>query len=235
MKVIESYTTRNPYYKANLSGADSRYTTFQRRGPLGLVLHSVGCAQPSGAVFVKLFNKESKDVAVHAFIDANDGTVYQTAPWNFRLPHVGGSANNTHCGIEMCESSQITYTGGDKFCVRDRAAALKHCETAYKAAVELFAHLCKVYALDPLKKGVIISHNEARLSGVGAGHTDPEHYWKGLGAAYTMDGFRRDVAAAMQGGTSVTPVERRTKSWTCRYGCSSAAWRARMSRRCRRR
>ena len=208
MRIIESYTTRNPYYKANLSGADSRYTTFQRRGPLGLVLHSVGCAQPSGAVFVKLFDKESKDVAVHAFIDANDGTVYQTAPWNFRLPHVGGSANNTHCGIEMCESSQITYTGGDKFRVRDRAAALKHCETAYKAAVELFAHLCSTYALDPLKKGVIISHNEARLSGVGAGHTDPEHYWKGLGTAYTMDGFRRDVAAAMQGGVTVTPVEK---------------------------
>lgn len=212
MTLIEDYITRNPYYKANLSPADSRYTTFQRRGPLGLVLHSVGCAQPSAAVFVRLYNKESQQVAVHAFIDANDGTVHQTAPWNFRLPHVGGSANNTHCGIEMCESSHITYTGGDRFRVRNRAAAVKHCETAYKAAVELFAHLCGVYALDPMKKGVIISHNEARLSGVGAGHTDPEHYWKGLGVAYTMDGFRRDVAAAMQGGASVTPVEKEEKT-----------------------
>lgn len=199
MKIIEAFTTLNPYYKNNVNKIDSRYTEFQNRGPIGLVLHSVGCPQPSGSVWAKKFNSASKDVAVHAFIDANTGDVYQTLPWNFRCAHVGGSANNTHCGVEMGESSKIAYTGGDKFTVKDTETALKQCETAYKSAVELFTYLCKEYNLDPMKKGVIISHNEARLSGVGAGHTDPEHYWKGLGVGYTMDGFRADVKKAMSG------------------------------------
>lgn len=222
-KIIESFTTANPYYGYNTRKVDSRYTTFQRRGPLGLVLHSVGCAQPSASVFVKLYNKASKDVAVHAFIDANTGEVRQTMPWNFRVAHVGGSANNTHCGIEMCESSHIKYTGGDKFIVRNKAAAVKHCETAYKAAVELFAYLCKQYHLDPMKQGVIISHNEARLSGVGAGHTDPEHYWRGLGVGYTMDGFRHDVKAAMETGKVNVTVEPEDPHPTLRSGSTGNA------------
>lgn len=199
MKLFEKFTTLNPYYTNNVRQVDSRYTEFQRRGPLGLVLHSVGCPQPSGTVWAKKYNDPAKTVAVHAFIDANTGDVYQTLPWNYRCAHVGGSANNTHCGIEMGESSAITYTHGDKFIVKDEEKALAHCKTAYAAAVELFAYLCRTYKLDPLKKGVIISHNEARLTGVGKDHTDPEHYWKGLGIGYTMAGFRKDVKAAMSG------------------------------------
>lgn len=199
MKLFERFTTLNPYYTNNVRQVDSRYTEFQRRGPLGLVLHSVGCPQPSGTVWAKKYNDPAKTVAVHAFIDANTGDVYQTLPWNYRCAHVGGSANNTHCGIEMGESSAITYTHGDKFIVKDKEKALAHCKTAYAAAVELFAYLCRTYKLDPLKKGVIISHNEARLTGVGKDHTDPEHYWTGLGIGYTMVGFRKDVKAAMSG------------------------------------
>ena len=112
MKLVESFITRNPCYSANMSNKDERYTTFQRRGPLGLVLHSVGCAQPSAETFVNRWNSASYDRAcVHAFIDANTGTVYQRMPWNFRAPHAGGSANNTHVGVEMCESSGIKYRG----------------------------------------------------------------------------------------------------------------------------
>ena len=33
--------------------------------------------------------------------------------------------------------------------------------------------------------------------GIGTDHADPEHLWRQLGTGYTMDGFRRDVAAAM--------------------------------------
>lgn len=207
MKLFEKFTTLNPYYTNNVRQVDSRYTEFQRRGPLGLVLHSVGCPQPSGTVWAKKYNDPAKTVAVHAFIDANTGDVYQTLPWNYRCAHVGGSANNTHCGIEMGESSAITYTHGDKFIVKDKEKALAHCKTAYAAAVELFSYLCRTYKLDPLKKGVIISHNEARLTGVGRDHTDPEHYWKGLGVGYTMDGFRQDVKAAMSNTTAPTIIK----------------------------
>lgn len=206
MKLIESFLEKNPCYGANMSNADYRYTTFQRRGPLGLVLHSVGCAQPSAGVFVKKWNSTSYDRAcVHAFIDANTGTVYQCMPWNFRAWHVGGSANNTHIGVEMCEPSAIKYTTGAKFTIKDKEKAFRQCETAYKAAVELFAMLCNKYKLDPLKDGVILSHNECGKRGIGSGHVDPEHLWSGLGIGYTMDGFRNDVKKAMR-GAGVTPT-----------------------------
>ena len=203
MKLVESFITRNPCYSANMSNADDRYTTFQRRGPLGLVLHSVGCAQPSAKSFADRWDNPSYKVAVHGFIDADTGVVYQTMPWNFRAWHAGGSANNTHVGVEMCESSGIKYRDvSDRFDVIDKEKALKHCKTAYIAAVELFAYLCNKYHLDPLKDGVIISHNEAGKRGVGSGHTDPEHYWTQLGAGYTMDGFRKDVKSAMTGAVT---------------------------------
>ena len=206
MKLVESFIIRNPCYSANMSNEDDRYTTFQRRGPLGLVLHSVGCAQPSAEVFVKKWNSTSYYRAcVHAFIDANTGTVYQCLPWNFRAWHVGGSANNTHIGVEMCEPSAIKYTTGAKFTIKDKEKAFRQCETAYKAAVELFAMICNKYKLDPLKDGVILSHNECGKRGIGSGHVDPEHLWSGLGIGYTMDGFRNDVKKAMR-GAGVTPT-----------------------------
>lgn len=202
MKLVESFLTRNPCYGANMSNADDRYTTFQRRGPQGLVLHSIGVAQPSASGFLTRWDSPSYDRAcVHAFIDANTGIIYQTLPWNFRAWHVGGSANNTHVGVEMCEPSAIKYTSGAKFTITDKDKAFKQCETAYKAAVELFAYLCNKYKLDPLKDGVILSHNECGKRGIGSGHVDPEHLWNGLGIGYTMAGFRKDVKAAMTGGT----------------------------------
>ncbi len=217
MKLIESFLEKNPCYGANMANADDRYTTFQRRGPIGLVLHSVGCAQPSAEVFAKKWNSTSYDRAcVHAFIDANTGTVYQCMPWNFRAWHVGGSANNTHVGVEMCEPSAIKYTTGAKFTITDKEKAFKQCENAYKAAVELFAMLCNKYKLDPLKDGVILSHNECGKRGIGSGHVDPEHLWSGLGIGYTMDGFRNDVKKAMSGAsviqTTTQPVTEKTVS-----------------------
>ena len=208
MQLIENFLTLNPCYHANMTNADDRYTTFQRRGPQGLVLHSVGCAQPSAQVFTKKWNSPSYDRAcVHAFIDANSGAVYQCLPWNFRAWHVGGSANNTHVGVEMCEPSAIKYTPGAKFTITDKDKAFKQCETAYKAAVELFAMLCKKYNLDPLKDGVILSHYECGKRGIGSGHVDPEHLWTGLGIGYTMAGFRQDVKRAMSGVTVVPTTQ----------------------------
>lgn len=156
------------------------------------MLHSVGCAQPSAKVFADKWNNESYDRAsVHAFVDANTGDIYQTLPWNFRAWHCGGTGNNTHVGIELCESSWIRYTKGAKFEIINRTKALADCTRSYHAAVELFAMLCLEYKLDPLKD--ICSHKEGGKKGIASGHVDPEHYWAGLGAPYTMDGFRNDV------------------------------------------
>lgn len=196
MKLIKYYSVNNACYKNNVNKADSRYTSFQKRGPEGLMLHSVGCSQPSAEVFAKQWNRSGIEVAVHAVLQA-DGTVYQCLPWNYRGWHCAGNANNTHVGVEMTEPSQIKYTGGSTFKVLDKAAAQAQARGTYQTAVQLFAQLCKQYGLNPLAHGVIISHHEGYLRGVASNHGDPEHLWKGLGLSYTMDGFRRDVKAAM--------------------------------------
>ena len=187
MKLIESIMTNNPCYKAG------KKTTV-----LGLMLHSVGCSQPKALAFINSWNKSSYDRAcVHAFIDGNDGTVYQTLPWNHRGWHGGGSSNNTHIGVEMCEPACIKYTGGSSFTCSNLEEAKAVAKRTYEAAVELFAMLCTEYSLDPTADGVIISHKEGHARGVASNHGDPEHLWTQLGMGYTMDGFRKDVKAAM--------------------------------------
>lgn len=216
MQLIEYYSVNNPCYKNNVNKADSRYTTFQNRGPQGLMLHSVGCSQPSAKVFADRWNRSGIEVAVHAVLQA-DGTVYQCLPWNYRGWHAGSTANNTHVGVEMTEPSQITYTGGSTFTITDKAAAQEQAKGTYQTAVELFAQLCKEYSLDPLGDGVIISHHEGYLRGVATDHGDPEHLWKGLGLSYTMDGFRKDVKAAMS-------EEATAKKYTIGWHKDSKGW-----------
>lgn len=187
MKLIESIMTNNPCYKAG-----------KKITVLGLMLHSVGCSQPKALAFINSWNKSSYDRAcVHAFIDGNDGTVYQTLPWNHRGWHGGGSSNNTHIGVEMCEPACIKYTGGSSFTCSNLEEAKAVAKRTYEAAVELFAMLCTEYNLDPTADGVIISHREGHARGVASNHGDPEHLWTQLGMGYTMDGFRSDVKAAM--------------------------------------
>ena len=195
MNLIQSILTNNPCYKTG------RKITVK-----GLMLHSVGCPQPSAAVFVRNWNKASYDRAcVHGFIDANTGDVYQCLPWNHRGWHGGGSSNNTHIGVEMCEPACIKYTGGATFTCSDPATAKAAVDRTYKAAVELFAMLCKQFNLDPLKDGVILSHKEGCARGVASNHGDPEHLWNQLGTGYTMNGFRAAVKAAMGAGGCNSP------------------------------
>ncbi len=197
MNLVKSILTNNPCYTAG-----------RKIAVKGLMLHSVGCPQPKASVFIKNWNRSSFDSAcVHGFIDANDGTVYQTLPWNHRGWHGGGSSNNTHIGVEMCEPACIKYTGGSTFTCSDTATARACAERTYNAAVELFAYLCKEYNLNPLGNGVIISHKEGHSRGIASNHGDPEHLWRGLGMGYTMDGFRNDVRNAMNGKPSVKLVD----------------------------
>ena len=193
MKLVQSILTKNPCYTAG------RKITVK-----GLMLHSVGCSQPKASVFINSWNSASySNACVHGFIDGNDGTVYQTLPWNHRGWHAGGDANNTHIGVEMCEPACIKYTGGSTFTCSDMATAKACAERTYQAAVELFAMLCKEYGLNPLMD--IISHKEGHAKGIASNHGDPEHLWNGLKMGYTMDTFRQAVKAKMSGTVS-TPV-----------------------------
>lgn len=190
MKITESFLKSNRCYQA------ARQNT---RG--GLMLHSVGCPQPSAQVFVGSWNNADKSVCVHAFIDANTGDVYQTLPWEYRGWHCGsgvnGSGNDTHIGVEMCEPACIKYTGGATFTCSNIPAAQKAVRRTYESAVQLFAELCKKFSLDPLADGVILSHEEGHRRGIASNHGDPVHLWNQLKMGYTMDGFRKAVKAAM--------------------------------------
>ena len=176
--IIESFATKNKCYQI---GAPLT--------PQGIMLHSVGTPQPSARALVRSFNQYQpggQSVCVHAFAQA-DGTVYQTLPWEMRGWHCGGSANSTHIGVEMTEpSAGMTY-----------AEAAEQIAGTYHTAVELFAALSKQYGLDPAQDGVIIGHAEGHRRGVASNHADPELLWRTYDMGYTMDGFRADVAEAM--------------------------------------
>lgn len=212
MKLVQSIFTKNPCYTAG------RKITVK-----GLMLHSVGCPQPKASVFINSWNSPSYDNAcVHGFIDGNDGTVYQTLPWNHRGWHCGASGNNTHIGVEMCEPACIRYTSGSNFTCSDFGTAKAVAKRTYEAAVELFAMLCKQYGLNLMADGVIVSHREGHRRGIASNHGDPEHLWNGLGMGYTMDGFRKAVKAKMAGtasggsgssGTQTEQMYRVRKSW----------------------
>ena len=196
MKLVESILTKNPCYTAG-----------KKITVKGLMLHSVGCPQPKASAFINSWNSASYSSAcVHGFIDGNDGTVYQTLPWNHRGWHCGsgsnGSGNNSHIGVEMCEPACIKYTSGANFTCSDTAAAKAVAQRTYQAAVELFAMLCQKFSLDPLADGVVISHKEGCRRGIASNHGDPEHLWAQLGLPYTMDTFRAAVKAAMGDGSA---------------------------------
>lgn len=186
MNIIEAFVTKNKCYQV----ASPLY-------PSGIMLHSVGCPQPSAAIFARNYNQYQpggQSVCVHGFIQ-RDGTYYHTLPYNIRAWHCGGSANGTHIGIEMTEPASISYTGGASWRDLDPSTTEAHVRGTYAAAVELFAQLCAQFAFDPLEDGVIISHAEGAALGVASHHADPAHLWRAFGL--TMDGFRQDVYNAM--------------------------------------
>ncbi len=189
MNLIQNYPTQSGCYKAG------KHITVK-----GLMIHSVGCPQPKADVFMKNWNRADANACVHAIVEP-DGDVYQLLPWDFRGWHCGGSANNTHIGVEMTEPSTIRYTSGANWTeTGDGENTKNHVLATYRYAVELFAHLCQQYHLDPMADGVIISHSEGCKRGIASNHGDVEHLWTKFGLS--MGQFRKDIKAAMEGGTA---------------------------------
>ena len=202
MQCKQQFLAGNDVYVNNLGRIDSRYRTFQDRGPQGLMLHSVGCPQPKAEVLIQKWNKPGVEKAAHAFVEPD--AVYQTLPWNYRGWHAGGAANNTHIGVEMTEPATIKYTGGSSWVDLDPTATETFIRKTYANAAALFAELCRQFALDPLADGVIISHKEGHQRGSASNHGDPEHLWSKFGL--TMEGFRAEVAKRMSSATATYRV-----------------------------
>ena len=121
MKITEYILTENPCYKAG-----------KKIKVKGIMLHSIGCPQSDAGVFLKNWNSPSHDNScVHGFIDGNDGSIYQTLPWDHRGWHCGKSGNGTHIGIQMCESACIRYTKGSSFSCSDKKKAVEVVKRTY--------------------------------------------------------------------------------------------------------
>ena len=173
--------------------------------PQGVMVHSTGANNPwlrrylapddgrLGEPSPRHWNQSGVGACVHAMIGkAADGSVctYQTLPWNMRGWHCGRSGNDTHIAFEICEDS-LTDKG--------------YFQATYQAAVELTAYLCKRFGLNPLADGVVLCHSESYARGIASNHADVMHWWGKFGA--TMDDFRADVAAEMQGGDDMTEAQ----------------------------
>ena len=193
--IIDCPITKNQAFINNVEKIDDRYVQFQLLGPQGAVLHSIGTPQPNAEPIAKYFDDPAVEASAHMILEAT-GKCLRLAPDNYRLWHAGGSANNTHMGIEMTEPSCISYdpNNGYKLTIHNRSKALEHVVQTYALAVDLFADLCILYNWDPLKDGVILSHKECYKCGIGSNHGDPEHLWDALGTGYTMNTFRAAVA-----------------------------------------
>lgn len=202
IQLIDATMKNNPCYKAG--------TLIELRG---MYLHSIGCPCEKAQNIINNENQSNAGAGVQAVIQ-HDGKVLQGLPVYpekkkaMRNWHCGsgskGSGNNTHIGVEMCEPATIKYTGGATWVEIGDGSNTKAVVLAnYKYAVEYFALRCKQFGLDPLKDGVVISHAEGHARGYASNHGDPEHLWKYFGL--TMDQFRKDVRAMMDGGAvSVT-------------------------------
>ncbi len=195
MKLVQSILTQNDCYK---SGHTIR--------PKGIMVHSVGCAQPRASVFIKSWNKAGTRACVHAFVD--DSGVFQTLPWRHRGWHAGtgtsgASANNTHISFECCEPPGSTYQGGTMlgYNVAKNEAFFR---AVYQNALELCAKLCKQYDLDPLADGVLICHCEGYKRGIASNHSDVLHWWPKHGK--NMDIFRAEVKALLDSAGKEAPV-----------------------------
>lgn len=173
--------------------------------PQGVMVHSTGANNPwlrrylapddgrLGEPSPRHWNQSGVGACVHAMIGkAADGSVaiYQTLPWTMRGWHCGRSGNDTHIAFEICE---------------DNLADKGYFRATYQAAVELTAYLCELYRLDPLADGVVLCHSEGYQRGIASNHADVLHWWRKFGVS--MDNFRRDVAAEMQGGDDMTEAQ----------------------------
>jgi N-acetylmuramoyl-L-alanine amidase len=170
--------------------------------PKGIMVHSTGANNPYLKRYIgpddellgknpysNHWNQERPDgrqVCPHAFIGKlADGSIatYQTLPWNHRGWHAGGSANDTHIGLEICE---------------DNLTDASYFNAVYKEAIELCVYLCRLYNLTEKN---IIGHYEGYQRGIASNHGDPKHWFSLHGKS--MDSFRAAVKAALNKRTGL--------------------------------
>lgn len=195
-----------------------------KREPIGIQVHTIGCAQGTGKALADSWNNSSISAFVTYIVDADEaGRVYKCGDESIYTWADGGFGNRNLITMEICESDFMRYTGGANYVVTNEERFRADVLRGYDTAVLLCADICKRHKWNPMSKlssglYLISSHDEGRRAGLSTAHVDPTHLWPKLGLS--MDSFRQAVVNAMKGDYSVIPSEtevkwyRVRKSWT---------------------
>lgn len=182
--------------KVNILTNNDCYKAGKKITPKGILVHSVGCAQPNKEVFVRSWNRPNLKVCVNAFVD--DEGVVQTLPWDHRPWGCGsgskGSYNNSHIQFEICEPADVKYKGGTLigYNADKNEEFFRKC---YYNAVDLCVELCKKFGLTEQN---IVCHSEAYKLGYASNHSDVMHWFPKHGKS--MDTLREDVKNKLSSG-----------------------------------
>ena len=187
MTIKQKYMTKNDCYTAG-----------RKITPQGVMIHSTAAPGVMAAAWFDRWNRSYKagetdrQVCTHAFVD--NAEAWQYLPWDHRGWHCGGSGNNTHIGIELCEPAGHTYDGA-KMVGYDAGRQADYFAAVWDNAVELTAQLCRQYGLDPMEDGVVVCHSEGHARGIASNHADVMHWFPQHGK--DMDDFRAAVKARL--------------------------------------
>ncbi|MBW8383947.1 MAG: N-acetylmuramoyl-L-alanine amidase [Youngiibacter sp.] len=178
MKEFIMFMTLNACYLWNIQKGISIVPTM-------IIIHSTATPGIMAGEWFKRWNDSDRKVGIHAFIDAFE--FWQYLPFNMWAWGVGGKANAYAIQIEMCED-------------------LNHEEGYFRKTlantIKKVAEWCVKFNI-PVNR--VIAHYEAYLAGLGSNHADPRHWWSKFD--YTMDDFRKDVQAAIDGPPVVVPMK----------------------------
>lgn len=197
------------------------YQKNQKRTPIGIQLHTIGCGQGTAKSVADYWNQSGVDCLTTYICDADvGGRVYKLVDESVYTWADAGFGNRNLITFEIAESDFMKYDGnGANYVVTDEEKFKMDILRGYDTAVLLCADICKRYRWDPMAKlpnglHLISSHNEGRLAGLSSAHVDPDHVWGRL--CLSMDTFRQAVKNAMDGNYDATPDSLNTKWYRVR-------------------
>lgn len=170
-------------------------------------IHSIGTAQSNAEKVRESMNQYNPGGIVHAIVAADvEEKAIEILPWDNICWADAGYGNHHSFSVEICESNYMRYTPNSaNFVILDQNKFLEDIRRGYNNAVKYTAIKCKAFGFDPMKKlsnGLyqVYSHQEANGKGLASAHVDPTHIWPKI--EKTMDDFRTEVKAAMDGYSS---------------------------------
>ena len=167
------------------------YTRQEKINPQGLMIHSTAVPGVMAKEWFSRWNKSydkgetNRQVSAHAFIDHEE--IWQYLPWDHRGWHAGGTANNTHIGVEMVEPPGHRYVG-NTLVGYDPVRNAAFFKSVYERTIALAVVLARMYNFNHQN---IISHNEGGKQGIAAHSQDVEHWFPYH--QVSMDTLRKEV------------------------------------------